>query len=137
MKRILSFALVLTLAFALVLPVMATDSNQTITPRYSYISMLETDLRINQSSGIATCGATCRTSGASSVKLVCRLQRYENGYWSTVYSWTSTGTNIASIGKQRAVYSGYTYRTFTSCYVYNASGALVEVGSIYGPQKVY
>ena len=137
MKRILSFALVLTLAFAMILPVMAAENDQTISPRYSYISMLETDLTINPSSGIATCGATCYTNGASSVKLVCRLQRYENKTWNTVYSWTSTGTNIATITKQRAVYSGYTYRTFTSCYVYNASGALVEVGSVYSPQEIY
>ena len=136
MKRILSLSLTVVLLLALVIPAGATEADSGISPRYTYISTVSTNLSISNL-GIATCPATCFATNISSVKLTCRLQQYKNGVWTTIRTWTDTGANMGSISQSVAVYSGYTYRTYISCYVYDATGAIVETAACYGPQRTY
>lgn len=136
MKRIFSLLLAIVLVFATMIPVAATETENTISPRFTYIDRVSTGLAIS-SSGIASCTATGITFTASSAKLVCRLQQYKNGTWTTIKSWTDTGTPSTSIANSYAVYSGYKYRTYTSFYVYNSSGSLLESTACYSSTRTY
>jgi len=136
MKRILSFVLVITLLTVLASPVVAVETDSGISPRFTYISKVTTGLTISNA-GVATCTANGCAPGVGSVKIICRLQQYKNGAWTTIRTWTGTGTNIASIAKTVAVYSGYTYRTYTSFYAYNSAGSLLETATCYSSQVTY
>ena len=136
MKRILSLTLAVVLLFALVIPVGAAEVDSGISPRFTYISKVSTNLSISNL-GVATCTGSSFATGVSSVKLICRLQQYKNGTWTTIRTWSDTGTNAATVAKSVAVYSGYTYRTYTSCYVYNAAGTLLETVACYSSQVTY
>ena len=137
MKKVIPLLLVVILLALWVLPVTTLALEEGASPRFDYISRVSTNVSINKNTGIATCTATCWAPTAASVKLVCRLQQYKNGTWSTVKTWSDTGTQQAGLAKQRAVYSGYTYRTYTSCYAYNAAGTLIETASLYSSQVTY
>lgn len=136
MKRKFSFILAVILLVTLAVPAMATGPEIGITPRFTYISKVATSLTINNI-GVATCTANGYATGVSSVKVICRLQQYKNGSWTTIRTWNDTGTNMASLAKSVAVYSGYTYRTYTSFYAYNAAGSLLESASCYSAQQTY
>ena len=136
MKRMLSLTLAVALLFALVIPVGAAEADSGISPRFTYISTVSTHLTISNT-GVSTSTATGYATGVSSVKLVCRLQQYKDGGWKTIYVWTNKGTNMASVAQQWAVHSGYKYRTYTSFYVYNAAGTLLETATCYSSQVTY
>lgn len=136
MKRILCLILSLTLLMLAATPVLAVENENTVTPRYTYIGRIYSGLTIN-SLGLSACNANGLAPTAASVKLTCKLQRYNGSSWTTVKTWTATGTDYASVSKNYAVYSGYTYRLSASFSVYNASGVLVESGTCYSNQVVY
>lgn len=137
MKKVIPLLLVVILLALWVLPVTTLALEEGASPRFDYISRVSTNVSINKNTGIATCTATCWAPTAASVKLVCRLQQYKNGTWTTIKTWSDTSTHQGSIAQQRAVYSGYTYRTYTSCYAYNAAGTLIETASLYSSQVTY
>ena len=129
MKRILSIILVLVIVFTISLPVLAAENEITISPRYSNIAVINAQLSINSNTGVATCRANSGFTGASSQKLTCTLQRKSGSSWVTVKSWSTTSTASALLTKYYAVTSGHTYRLRVTCYVYNSSGTVIEVGS--------
>lgn len=136
MKRRFSLVLAVILLISLAVPVMASENDSSISPRFTYISQVATSVTINNI-GVATCTANGYATGVSSVKVICRLQQYKNGTWTTIRTWNDTGANMASLAKSVAVYSGYTYRTYTSFYAYNAAGSLLESASCYSTQQTY
>lgn len=136
MKRVLSLVLIVTLLTMLAVPAMAAETDNGVSPRFTYISKVSTGLSISNI-GVASCTANGCAPGVASVKITCRLQQYKNGSWTTIRTWTGTGTNIASVAQSVAVYSGYTYRTYTSFYVYNSAGSIIETAGCYSAQKTY
>lgn len=97
-----------------------------ITPRYTHIHNNAVDLDINTTTGIAECFASCYAPGNYTVKVECKLQRYQGGFYSTIKTWTNSGSEYASVYQNWAVYSGYTYRVYAIFYVYNSAGKLLE-----------
>ena len=137
MKRIFSVVMVLLLLSAFVIPASADGVENNISPRFTYISKVSTNVSINQNTGIATSTAISHADGVASMKLVCRLQQKKNGSWVTIKTWSDTGTQQAGVAQQRAVYSGYSYRTYVTCYVYNAAGSLLESATCYSTAQNY
>ena len=137
MKRILSVVLVLLLLSSVLVPVSANTDDNSMSPRFTYISKVSTNVSIDQSIGLATCTAVTRADGVASIKLICRLQQKKDGAWVTIKSWSDTGTQQAGLAKQYAVYSGYSYRTYVTSYVYNAAGTLLETASCYSNAQYY
>jgi len=129
MKKIYSIILTIIVLFSMVIPAYAALPDPPISPQYNYIDAYSVNLTINQSSGIASCSATCYTSSSKTVEIEYNLQRYMGSYWATVKTWTSSGTSYASLSKSWAVYSGYTYRGKATYRVYDSSGNLLETGS--------
>ena len=127
MKRIYILGLAVLMVFSLVIPCFAAEvAETTITPRYTYIGVNKVGLTINETTGIAQCSSYCYTDGTYTVEVVCKLQKYAGGFYSTVKTWSSSGTSYASVHKSWAVYSGYTYRLYAIFYVYDSAGKLLE-----------
>lgn len=59
---------------------------------------------------IACCYARCSANSGVTIEIVGTLQQYKNGAWSTLATWSTSGSFVVTLDKQRAVYSGYKYR---------------------------
>ena len=136
MKRILCILQAVIVVATLAAPALAAANEPSVSPQYTYIQGMNAGLVINDW-GLTDCTASSTVYGGGSVILTCSLQQYNGSYWTTVKSWTSTTKPSALIMKNYAVYSGYVYRVKASCSVYDASGKLLESGSIYSKQVVY
>ena len=137
MKRFCCAILAFAVIIACVIPAMGAVIEQPVSPKYTYIAKLSAALSINKNTGVASCGGSCSAPGGASIKLTCRLQRYNGSSWTTVNTWSTTATQATAINKYSAVASGYTYRVRITCSVYNSSGTLVESGTCYSNQVVY
>lgn len=136
MKRILCGLLAVIVVLTTVVPVMAAEGESSVTPRYSYIQSLHASLSIN-SIGVASCDAAAVAYGGDSVRLSSALQKYTGSSWTTVKAWSTTAARTAGLSKNYAVPKGYTYRLRVTCTVYNASGTMIESGTLYSNQVVY
>lgn len=127
MRKVISMLMSLVMFFTVAIPCFAATPDETVvSPRYTHISSNSVDLTINETTGIATCNATCYAPGTYTVEVECKLQRYQGGFWSTIKTWTSSGIRYASVYQNWAVYSGYTYRIYVVFYVRDSAGNLLE-----------
>lgn len=143
MKRrlVAILSLVLILASVLVMPASAADipaaETVTVTPRYVNIMGFAASIGIN-SSGKASCYSYVETANSSyTIYLTLGLQRYEDGYWTTIKSWDGSGTGEVEMDKSRYVISGYYYRTAATATVYTSGGSYVEMVTIYSQSDYY
>lgn len=137
-RRILSLvALVLLMTSMLVVPASAADEAPTVTPRYVNISVFTASVGVN-SSGKASCYSDVITANSThTIYLDITLQRYNNGYWTNVKSWNTSGTGEVSLDKSWYVTSGYYYRTAATATVYTSGGSYVEGVTIYSRSDYY
>ena len=136
MKRIFSVVFLLIVVMLAVVPVMAAEGESVVSPRYSYIGRIYSDLSIG-TLGFSACHADCHAEAGDYVVLVAKLQQRDGSNWVTLKTWTATDDNAASISKNYTVAKGYTYRLSASCSVYSASGVLLESGICNSHQVVY
>lgn len=110
----------------------STDTNATvekeevlIQPRFTNISVFYNDFYITDQ-GKAVLTSYIDARNVDECKINMYLQRYQNGSWITVKSWsvTESGT-FCGIGKTWYVISGFQYRMTTYGYVYS-NGVLLE-----------
>lgn len=131
-RRILSLlALILILSSVLAIPASADDTvgseAASVTPRYVNIALFTASCGVN-SSGKAASYAFVETANSSyTIYLNMTLQRYEDGYWTNVKSWSSSGTGEVTMDKGWYVLSGYYYRTAATATVYTSGGSFVEM----------
>lgn len=131
MKKVISLLLAVVLLASVAIPAYATpatESESVIQPRWSYLDTVTAYLDIN-TLGIATCRGTATAHVLWDVKVTVRLQQLTDTGWYTVKSWSATELATTSVSGKYAVYSGYTYRTTVTAYVYDENGSLVETGS--------
>lgn len=133
MKRILCLILVLMLVMLSVTPALAAENESSVMPRYSYIAQIYAGLQIGKL-GLSACQANCYIENGDRVEITAKLQQYNGSTWTTVKTWTASGSDYASISKNYAVPSGYTYCLRVTCAVYSASGTLLETGTCYSNQ---
>ena len=79
--------------------------------------------------GVATCEGSATARALVDVKVTVRLQQLTDTGWSTIKTWSATNEGCSSASGKYAVYSGYTYRTTVSAYVYDEDGNIIETGS--------
>lgn len=106
-----------------------TPVTDQVEPRFVAINSIYSLLKIEESSGIATCVGEACAKEMVPVEVVVQLQRLEDGVWNTLYTWSNTGTLFASMSGNYCVPRGYTYRTKTIAFVYDNDGNIVESGS--------
>lgn len=135
MKRKLCsiISLILILSSLLILPASAADTEEeiTVTPRYVNIALMNASGKID-SNALAYCYGYVETANTSyTINLSMSLQRYKNGEWNNVKTWTTSGTGTAEMGKYWYVTSGYYYRTGVTATVYTSGGSYVESATTY------
>lgn len=124
MKKVISLLIVIGILCGMVVSVSAS----TVQPRWTYLDAVYANLDINWL-GVATCEGGAAANDTVTVKVVVRLQQLKDTGWSTITSWSSTGTLSATSSGSYAVYSGYTYRVSVTGHVYDSNGTLIETGS--------
>lgn len=143
-RRIVAFlSLVLILGSVLVLPAGAAAGEApaaetaAVTPRYVNIIGMYAAISVN-SSGKALCYSFVETANTSyTIYLNITLQRYKDGYWTAVKTWSGSGTGEVTLDKARYVTRGYYYRTAASATVYTSGGDFVESQTIYSQNYYY
>ncbi|MDW7657853.1 MAG: hypothetical protein SCM11_11855 [Bacillota bacterium] len=137
--------LCLVLMFALSGPVMAVDQTQDSltedlginpSPRFSYTNVISTSM-YTSASGITATGYILGYPGITDeVWIFLYLERYENGRWVTVGSWSEFAyTYFAYLEGFKSVASGYYYRVRGSYYAW--SGNSYEQITGYSSSKYY
>ena len=97
--------------------------------RWSNIDAIGAGLTIN-STGYSTCTTSLEiTNSGDSGTLYMYLQRYANGSWTDVTSWSTSGSTYLSQTGHYYVSSGYNYRVHAIAYIFNSSGTLKEIGT--------
>lgn len=105
-----------------------------VAPYYTGTSSISSSLSIS-TAGKATCTGSIRLYSSYTANMTVKLQRYTNGYWSTVQSWSGSG--VSTISKSYYVTSGYYYRVVTAASVYDSSGKYVEGPTMLSTTKYY
>ena len=143
MKRrlVAVLSLVLILASVLVMPASAAEvpatETITVTPRYVNIMGFNASIDV-YSGGKAYCYSFVETANSTyTIYLTLGLQRYKDGYWTTIKSWDGSGTGEVTMDKSRYVTSGYYYRTAATATVYTSGGSYVEMVTIYSQSTYY
>lgn len=127
MKRVLTALLIMAMMLSLSMSCLAAQPDDyAVSPRYTHISTNKVGLTINETTGVASVSSYCYTVGQYTVGVECRLQRYTGSFWSTVKTWSASGTRYASVNENWAVYSGYTYRAYVIFTVRDSAGNLLE-----------
>ncbi len=103
-----------------------TENKDTlITVKNVDLRYLTNSLRIS-SSGKATATVYAEAQVADKIITYVYLKRYENGSWTTVKNWKDTEySSSAYISESIYVVSGYEYKLFTNCYLYE-DGLFIE-----------
>ncbi|MDQ7092442.1 hypothetical protein REC12_02395 [Desulfosporosinus sp. PR] len=144
MKKFICMGLVILMTIFCAVPVYAVEGTNGVktkegaSPQFTYISFLDAGLAIN-SSGLATCaGDVTLYYNSYSTNMTVQLQKSSGSGWSTIKTWTSSGTGIAGTDLEGYYYvvSG-TYRVCTTANVYDPSGKLVEIQSAYSDNVTY
>lgn len=130
MKKVLSVFLCVIMLTTVAVPAFAAlPDDNVVSPQYAYIRTATADLTIDEDTGIASCWVTCLAASGYTVEVECQLQQYKNSSWTTIKTWTATGTRYACVDEIWAVYSGYTYRVYVTYRILNSAGSIVEVTS--------
>ena len=127
MRRCLSMALAVMLVVLLAVPCFAATANDNvIMPRFTYFELLTCGLTIDESTGVSSSNASSYSVPGYTNKIVCKLQRERTNGWTTLKTWTATGTRYADIDQDWAVYSGYNYRIVVTFSVLDSDGTVLE-----------
>lgn len=107
-----------------------------IQPRFTNIAAFTNKFDIS-SGGKATITSSVTATNVDKIKINAYLQRYANGQWTTVKSWTTTeyGT-FAALGESYYVTSGYQYRMVSNAYVF-LNNQLLESTTYTSGTKIY
>lgn len=126
MKKVLSWLLIISIVCTFSPYAIAADT-ESVQPRYAYISTIYIDFAIS-ANGLAEYTAKITTIDYHQTKMECKLQRYSNGDWTTVYSWSGTGVGRTTLNRQYMVYSGE-YRIVVTGTIYDDNNRVIEIAS--------
>lgn len=138
MNRIVRSSIALLIVLSLFMtanPVFAVETDPIEPPvipeEYVHLKNILIGLSIS-SNGLASLSSHANVSSGSSdtVYITMKLQRYSNGSWTTVKTWSGSGTRACDVMGDWYVYHGYSYRNYTTVTVYTSSGSFVESVSV-------
>lgn len=118
--------LCLVLTFFLLLRLFPiVNATNDIEPRYSTLQTFAYSFNID-SNGNAKGTASIEARPQYLLKLTVKLQRYQNGSWVLVDSWTSTGSIVVALLIETKVDRGYAYRIVVDGYAFDSNHTLLE-----------
>lgn len=143
MKKIASVAVILIMLVSLTIPAYAVDLSTTsssgiISPQFTSIGQMSAGLNID-SSGKAQCSGTVTPSNNTYKSyLTVSLQQSTSGGWTTIKSWSGSGTGVAGVSLCNYWYVvNGTYRVCSTASIYSSTGTFLETESIYSAIKIY
>jgi len=114
-----------------------TNESTEIQPRYTRISKINITFDIS-SAGKSSCYCKVTTiDWADDIDLTMELQRLEDGGWTTIKTWTNSGTGSVPLDKIWYVLSGYDFRLKITAKVYDAKGVWKETVTDYSYTVTY
>jgi len=134
MKKAISILLVLSLILAL--PTVAQAATIPIMPLYTHISSITSGLSIS-SSGMASCSGQVIHASGNHARLVVTLQQQRNGVWQRFDEWETTGSTMVTLGRDRAVTTGFRYRVVVTATIFDATGRVLETASRTSPERSF
>ena len=103
--------------------------------QYVYINQASTSLTISASGTATVYGYVQRTPAGKNIFLTSTLQRFSNGSWSNVRSWSRSSTSSSATILETHLVTRGTYRVETYYYVSGDGGH--ESGTIYSKTVIY
>jgi len=105
-----------------------------ISIQWSDVSTIVSDMTVD-SWGVAkvsASGMAKASSSADSVEVIVDLQRYSNGSWENLKTWTNkVDAQFAAINEKYAITKGYSYRLSITVNAYKGSRLLETASDIY------
>lgn len=124
MKRVLILIMLLTVSIAISMPIFAVNNENEVhnlgivTPNFTNISYVKTDLNIGIDS-VAKAQTTVMARNVDKIVISMSLQRYENGIWKVLKSWSQTTYGTESVHfNTMAVSRGFSYRVVSNIDVF-------------------
>lgn len=112
----------------------ARKPNTGISVQWSDVSTILSEMTVD-SWGVATVSASGQaksSSSADSVELIVDLQKYENGSWNTIKTWTDKkDVKFAAIYEKYAIAKGYSYRLNITVNAYKGNSIIETASDIY------
>ena len=101
---------------------------QISSPRFTHVSVIVAGLSIDEFGYATPYGIVQLSKEGFSTTLTCELQRFKDGKWSTLKTWTPSGDTAFGTGIEGGYYvsSGYIYRSHVTAIVKDSSGKTVE-----------
>lgn len=140
-KRFLLFLLSILLILPLLTSATAaaeeTSANQDfdVSIQYTYINLASTSLTISTSGTASVYGYVQKTPAGETIYLRSTLQRYSNGSWTNVKSWSKYSTSSSASILETYQVSNGTYRVET--YYYVSGDGDSEYDTIYSKTVTY
>ena len=120
-------AIVIAMFSLLIISLHITAYASTVMPRYTYVDNITATLAIDTTWGIASCQGSLLAHDNMPLELVVKLQKYVNGQWETLKTWSvedSWGTRVSGY---YAIDRGFDYRVYAVGYVYDSAGDVLEI----------
>jgi len=140
-KKLLSVALTALLVISALAPTASAAEDTNAAPesmvsiQYVYINQASTSLTISSSGRATVYGYVQKTPAGKSIYLTSTLQRYSNGSWSNVKSWSKSSTSSSASILETYKVSRGTYRVKT--YYYVSGDGEYESGTVYSKTVTY
>ena len=137
MKQFLSVLLAVVLCVAFGSAAFASDLETESIQLDNSVNNIATGTANNKltiTSGIAYCKTYVSMKSGYTAKTSTILQKYSNGSWEEVITWSYAKTSKLDVTETKAVSQG-TYRLKTYVNVYNSQGTFVETDTIISPSQ--
>ncbi len=135
MKKLISIVVITILLFSIIVPTYAEELEPPVDdPIFEEFQGMRTVTASLEISGsIATCHSKLTGKSSYSYFLTMSLQRQNGSSWSTVISWTGSGTGINGIDiiKTKSGLSSGTYRCKVYVSVYDSNDQFIESTTVY------
>jgi hypothetical protein len=133
MKRFLALVMCIVLCASSIVGAYAVESENS---RITGGKNLSASVVIN-SDGKALCSSSAIVSSGYTGTLTMNLQRStDEKTWTTIHTWTASGSGALTLDKYRYVTSGYSYRVKATFSTYSG-GSLVGTATANSPVQTY
>jgi len=142
-KTICAFLTVFTAFFMVVPAYAAVDKSSfkvesAIMPQFKYIWSISAGLGIDSAGKAHYSGSVDAASDSYTAYLTVSLQKQTSSGWSTVKSWSDSGSGQSGLTVEGYYYVGHgTYRVCSTAKIYSDSGDLLETASFFSAERTY
>ena len=127
-KQVFSIALVALCLCAVFLPDAHAATPDTAQPYYTGTTLVTANIGAASGDRV-NCEGSVKLKSGYEADLLMELQKETDGGWSTIKSWSTSGSGTIRLSKTYFIVSGNTYRVLVSGTVRDSNGHYVETAS--------